>query len=47
MKTLNYVRIARKQTDGADGFLYIHHFGTGWQFLIFASHEKAAEFANA
>lgn len=42
--TLNYVRKATQKKDGCDGFLYIHHWPTGWQELIFASHKLANKF---
>jgi hypothetical protein len=40
-ETLTYVRVARKAKDGQDGFIYLHHWGTGWQELIYSSHEAA------
>jgi len=46
MHSLTYLRIATKSRDGADGFLYRHDFGTGYQELVFASHDKASEWAG-
>lgn len=42
METLNFVRVATKAKDNADGFLYIHNWPTGWQELIFHTKEEAA-----
>jgi hypothetical protein len=39
-----YQRIATKAKDSYDGLLYLHSWGTGYQLLIFPSHEKAKEF---
>ena len=44
---LNYLRAATVKLDGADGFLYIHHWATGWQELVFQSHEAAAQYIAA
>lgn len=44
--TLNYVRVANAKKDGYDGFLYIHHWPSGWEELIFASHTLANKFIN-
>ena len=46
-ETLNYLRAATVKLDGADGFLYIHHWATGWQELVFQSHAAAARFLAA
>lgn len=43
---LAFKRIATEKKDGKNGFLYFHHFGTGWQELIFDSHEAAKEYAT-
>jgi hypothetical protein len=43
-ETINYLRAATVKVDGADGFLYIHHWATGWQELVFQSHEAAAQY---
>lgn len=43
--TLTYRRKASKYSDGSDGYLYAHHFGTGFQELVFGSHEQARRFA--
>ena len=42
---LTYQRAARRAKDGHDGVLYLHHFGTGWQHLIFSNHDAARDFA--
>ena len=48
MATLTYRRRARKGVDHtSDGVLYVHHFGTGFQELVFADHAAAARFAAA
>jgi len=41
MQTLNFVRKATEEKDNTLGYLYIHHWPTGWQELIFNSKEKA------
>jgi hypothetical protein len=43
--TVTYRRPARKVNDGYDGFLYLEHFGTGYQELVFSSHEAAQKYA--
>jgi len=43
-ETLSYWRVARKQKDGENGFLYIHKWATGHQQLIFPTHEAAERF---
>jgi hypothetical protein len=43
--TLSYVRPANKRKDGYDGFLYLHRWPTGYQFLVFNT-KKQAEFAE-
>jgi hypothetical protein len=45
---LRFTRRARKGVDHvSNGFLYVHFFGTGYQELVFDSHEAAARFASA
>jgi hypothetical protein len=44
METLNFLRKAKKQKDGYDGFLYLHRWDTGWQELIFNSKEDADKY---
>jgi len=45
--TLTYRQRARKGiTHTDDGVVYIHHFGTGWQELVFPDHEAAQRFAE-
>ena len=47
-RTLSYVRKVRKKIDHlADGVLYMHHFGTGFQELVFANHDAARKHAQA
>ena len=41
MDTLQYVRRATWKRDGASGYIYMHHWSTGWQELIFESAEDA------
>lgn len=40
-ETLVFKRVATKAKDGNNGFIYIHTCGTGYQELIFESHESA------
>lgn len=48
MNTLTYVKRATKNANGLqDGYVYMHHFGTGWQELVFSTHENANKFAAA
>lgn len=42
---LTYRRIAITNKDGWNGYLYLHHFGTGWQELVFKTHDDAVKFA--
>lgn len=42
-ETLTCMRTAYKQKDGADGFLYVHAWKTGFQELVFPSHEAAGK----
>ena len=41
MNSLNFVREATIKKEGRKGKLYVHHWSTGWQFLIFDSHKSA------
>jgi len=41
METLGFVRKASEIKDGVNGFLYIHHWKTGWQELVFKSKDAA------
>lgn len=47
MHTFIFLRIAKQKVDGYAGVLYLHHFGTGWQELIFTSHEAAKGFEQS
>jgi hypothetical protein len=48
MNTLTYRKRARKGIDHtSDGVIYVHHFGTGWQELVFTDHATAERFARA
>ena len=44
---LKFIRVAVKNKDASDGLLYLHHFGTGCQELIFHSKDHADSFAKA
>lgn len=45
--TLTYTKRARKQIEHiTNGVIYIHHFGTGFQELVFQDHAAAARFAE-
>lgn len=43
-ETLSYIRVAIEKKDGRNGVLYLHHFVTGFQELIFDTHEHAKKF---
>jgi len=44
--TLTFRKQARRGIDHyADGVIYVHHFGTGWQELVFVDHDAAARWA--
>lgn len=45
-ETLTFKRVATKAKDGANGFLYIHSWGTGYQELIFESKGSAESAAR-
>ena len=46
--TLKHIRKVRKNIDHtADGVLYIHPFGTGFQELVFANHDAAWKHAQS
>ena len=45
--TLTYRGKARKGVNHTDdGVVYLHHFGTGFQELVFPDHAAAASFAK-
>ena len=48
MKTLDYIRADnnRPKPWPRTGFVYLHHFGTGHQELVFTTHQDAAKFAE-
>lgn len=43
-QTLDYIRPATVKKDSYNGFLYLHRFDAGFQYLIFPSHEAAKKF---
>ena len=44
MNSLNYLK---KSTNSKQpGFIYLHHFGTGNQELVFNTHKQAKQFAD-
>lgn len=43
-ETLTYLRPATRAKDGFDGLLYRNTWETGYQLLIFETHEAAARF---
>ena len=45
-EVLTYRKIARKSTEGVRGVVYLHHFITGFQELVFSSHQKAQQWAH-
>lgn len=47
MNTLAYRKVARKGIDHiTEGVIYLHHFGSGFQELVFSDHAAAARFAQ-
>ena len=44
--SLNFIRNAGQRDIPNAGVIYLHHFGTGHQELVFASHERAAAWAK-
>lgn len=42
--TLTFNRIASRRDSPTDGFVYVHDFGTGFQELVFSTHEQAADY---
>ena len=43
---LTFVRPANRNDSPSTGFVYMHHWGTGHQELVFSSHKNAMEFAS-
>ena len=43
LNSLGFLKEATEAKDGTDGLMYCHHWGTGFQNLIFKSHEEASE----
>ncbi len=43
-ETLNYQGVAVKTIHGYNGVRYIHNWATGYQELVFSSHEAAQKF---
>ena len=43
-QTIGFLREATEEKDNATGLLYVHHWGTGFQQLIFQSDEEALAF---
>ena len=43
LNSLGFLKEATEAKDGSDGLMYCHHWGTGWQHLIFQSDEEASE----
>ena len=41
METLNFLRKTNRNDTGHPGLIYVHHWGTGYQQLVFASKEAA------
>mgnify|MGYP000432078952 CR=1 FL=1 len=44
--TVTYVREAKKRSDGSDGLLFVHRWGTGYQELIFPTRQAAQDFED-
>jgi hypothetical protein len=36
---IHFIRKAKKSIDGADGFLFLHQWATGFQYLILSKME--------
>jgi hypothetical protein len=46
-QTLTFKGKATKNVQHvSSGVIYLHHFGTGWQELVFNSHDDAQRFAE-
>jgi len=41
---MTFIRLATKSKDGMNGFLYRQSWSSGYQDLIFESHEQAKRF---
>lgn len=46
-ETLTYIRQANVKIDGSNGFLFLHRWETGFQYLIFSHMTEAMEYLNA
>jgi hypothetical protein len=44
MNTIQFIRKAKKSIDGADGFLFLHHWATGFQYVILKSMEDSKRY---
>lgn len=46
-QTLTYIREAVYRTDGYDGYLFLHSWETGYQYLIMRNVEHALKFLES
>lgn len=46
LHTLTKIRRATKQQDGAEGYLYVHQWPTGFQELVFSTESLAQQFLD-
>ena len=44
--TIVFIRKARKSVDGADGFLFLHSWGTGYQYVVLSEMAHADRYFN-
>ena len=44
--TIIFIRKARKSVDGADGFLFLHSWGTGYQYVVLSEMAHADRYLN-
>lgn len=44
--TIIFIRKAKKSIDGADGFLFLHSWGTGYQHVILSDMSHANRYLN-
>ena len=47
MNTLNTLESLNYVGQDRNGYVYLHHWATGWQQLVFPTHEDAARFLAA
>jgi hypothetical protein len=45
-QSLTFIKNGKMNDGKTPGVIYVHHFGTGYQELVFPSHEMANKFFN-